>query len=161
MGDCGLTLPCDRHFRIKWWWQLMCSDGHGPAMNCGPGWWSRTRTCGQNAAIPPLHSSLCGFAVVAAAGSLLWCRRCSLLQAVLQRVSDSLLVQTSSDSYSAGASFSIGGWFGKQAAVQRVAAFPPTFHDQVRGLSTEWWVPVPSSAAKVPYKHGTWDLLSP
>lgn len=52
-------------------------------------------------------------------------------------MSDSLLVQTSSDPYSVGASFSIGGWFGKQAAVQRVAAFPPTFHDQVRGLSTE------------------------
>lgn len=76
MGDCGLTLPCDRHFRISWWCQLMCCDTHGPAMNCGPGWWSRARACGQNAAIPPLHSSLCGLAVVAAACSLLWCRRC-------------------------------------------------------------------------------------
>lgn len=44
------------------------------------------------------------------------------LQPVLWRMSDSLLGQTSSDSYSDGASFSLGGWFGKQGTVESVAA---------------------------------------
>lgn len=142
MEDCGLTLPCDRHFRIKWWCQLVCSDAPVMVQPWTVGQVDEAEQEHEAKMVPSLRCVHPSMALQ------WWLLRAACYGEEVLSITASIMEDESlsSGTYQLRLLFK---WFllfpwrlvWKAEYCAKVAAFPPSFHDEVRWLSTEWRMP--------------------
>lgn len=168
MEDSDLTLPCDRHFRIKWWCQLVCKLMVQPWTVGQVDEAEQEHVAKTLPSLPYTHPSV----------SLQW-----LLQAPCYMVQEVLSITACimEDEWLSSGTDQLRLLFKWCFLLPWRLVWKAEYCAKGGCLSTHlsWWgevaeycvtnactqhfslVPVPSSAGKVPYRYGTWDFVSP